>query len=119
MTDQATFDISVTSGIVVLDVRGEIDIRNAKDLRNAMRDAAAKGKSMVVVSLGRAGYFDSHTLEVLVDFSRKMQVNRRGISIVAPAGGAARRLLDVSGISSVIDVYDSTDAALSAAIRPS
>lgn len=112
--DQALFSSAHVGNAVVLSVRGEVDIANADMLRTAMRDSARTGESAVVVSLVDVSYLDSHTLELLVDLSRKLHVHRRSMAIVAPSGGPARRLIDVCGISKVIGVFDTVEQALGA-----
>lgn len=118
MTDQAHFASRTQGGALILDVVGEIDILNAGDLRSAMSDAASHNGGPFVLTLDRAAYFDSQTLEILVDFWKRLNLARRVMVIVAGRATPARRLLDVSAISSVIPTHDSVDEALAALDSP-
>jgi anti-anti-sigma factor len=97
--------------VTVLDVSGEIDILNAADLRAKMQEAAADAGPLIV-SLKNVSYFDSQTLEVLVVFSKRLELSRRTLMLVAPRESSARRLLDVSGISTAIATFADLEAAL-------
>lgn len=120
MTDQAQFISLRLAGVTVLDIRGEVDILNAVELRAAMQDAASSaGTGALVVSLEKVDYFDSQTLEIFVDFSKRLELSRRRMSLVAPQGSPPRRLLDLSGISAAIPTYDSVDEAAAALARAS
>ncbi len=112
MTDQARFSQSRRDGVVILDVGGEIDILNAGELRAALADAAALEECPLVVALSDVGYFDSQTLEILVEYYKRLQLTRRRMALVAASSTAARRLLDVSAISNVIPTHESIDQAV-------
>lgn len=118
MTNPTDFVRMDQDGIPVLEVRGEIDIVNAADLRKAMQDAVAVDSRAFVISLEHSTYFDSQTLEILVDFSKRLLLSRRRMALVAAAGSPTRRLLDISGISAAIPTYDGIADAV-AAIRGS
>ena len=114
MTDQARFTTRTEANAVVMDVVGEVDIVNAADLRSAMADAASQNGGPFVLALDRLSYFDSQTLEILVEFWKRLNLARRMMVIVAGKSTPARRLLDVSAISSVIPTLDDLEAALAA-----
>ena len=111
MTEQASFVTTQRPEASVVEVRGEIDILNAGDLRCALQDAASSGSALLVVSLTDVSYFDSQSLEIIVEFSKRMTLNRRSLLLVASPESSPRRLLDVSGISSVIPVFATIDEA--------
>lgn len=118
MTDQAKFATRKQRDAVIMDVVGEVDILNAADLRSAMAEAASTSGGPFVLALDRLSYFDSHTLEILVDFWKRLSLSRRTMVIVAGKSTPARRLLEVSAISSVIPTLDDVDQALAAVGSP-
>lgn len=118
MTDQARFTTRTQANVVIMDVVGEVDILNAADLRSAMADAASTNGGPFVLALDRLSYFDSQTLEILVEFWKRLSLVRRMMVIVAARPTPARRLLDVSAISSVIPTLDDLDQALAAVSPP-
>jgi anti-anti-sigma factor len=117
MTDQARIQVSVRNGVAIVEVHGEIDILNAPDLRSALQDAARKSSAAVIISLEHTAYFDSQTLEILVDFSKRLALNRRPAALVAPLDTGARRLLDIAGIENAVPLYASVEEAVEATAR--
>ena len=115
MKDQASFSAQTQDGIALLHVMGEIDILNAGDFRDALTSAVAADTGPLVVVLSGVRYFDSQTLEILVDFAKRLTLTRRRMLLVAGSATPARRLLDVSAISSVIPTHDSVEEAVGAA----
>jgi anti-anti-sigma factor len=112
MTDQAVFSSTHKNGVTVLDIRGEVDILNAGELRSAIQTASTRGAGPLVVSLSHVAYFDSQTLEILVEFTKRMALNRRLVVLVAPPDSPPRKLLEVSGIGAVIRLYPNVDEAI-------
>ena len=117
MGEQASFNARRQNDATVFSISGEIDILNAAELRAAMLEATSAGGAFIV-SLTDVAYFDSQTLEALVELSKRLVLSRRRMSLVAPQECKARRLLDVSGISKVIPTFETVDAAL-VALSPS
>lgn len=115
MSEEARFATRREADVVVLDVGGEIDILNAAELRAALASATTDDVGPLVVMLSGATYFDSQTLEILVDFSKRLQLTRRRMLLVAAPATSARRLLDVSAISTAIPTHDSIEDALASA----
>lgn len=115
MTEQARFDFREQDGVAVIDIAGEIDMLNAGELRAALAAATDEDEGPLVVALSRTQYFDSQTLEILVDFSKRLSLTRRRMFLVAALASQARRLLDVSAISTVIPTHESVDEAVAAA----
>lgn len=118
MTDQARFTTRTQANAIIMDVVGEVDILNAAELRSAMADAASQNGGAFVLALDRLSYFDSQTLEILVEFWKRLSLARRMMVIVASKSTPARRLLDVSAISSVITTLDDVSEALVAVGAP-
>jgi len=111
MTDQARFVVRRHGSVVVLEVTGEIDILNANELKSAMYGAAASDGGPFIISLTGVTYFDSQTLEALVGFWKRLDLARRHMCIVAERSSSARRLLDISALSSAIPVVETIEDA--------
>lgn len=118
MTDQASFSLRTHAGALIMDVVGEVDIMNASDFRSAISDAATHNGGPFILALDRVAYFDSQTLEILVDLWKRLNLARRMMVIVAARTTPARRLLDVSAISSVVPTLENVDEALAAVSSP-
>lgn len=118
MTDQASFTMRTQAGALIMDVAGEVDILNSSELRSVMSDAASRDGGPFVLTLDKLVYFDSQTLEILVELWKRLNLARRMMVIVAAPATPARRLLDLSSISSVIPTLDTIDEALATVSSP-
>lgn len=102
-------------GKTVLVVRGEIDASTAPRVELALGAALESGKP-VVVDLGACGFIDSTGIAMLVHADHRLRAAGRedGIALCGLTG-QVRRLLDVSGVTTAVAVFESRDEAVSAA----
>jgi anti-anti-sigma factor len=92
----------------VITVDGEVDIESAPQLAAAVYDAFASGRH-VVIDLSAVAFLDSSGLNVLLDAWRDADRVGLGLSVVAPPGSPARRILDLTELSDTLVVVDSPD----------
>ena len=116
MTDQGTFVTRDVRGFRVVDAHGEFDLSNAGDLRVALEDGY-EGTDVLIVSLTGVSYLDSSALAVLIQASRRADMQRRKLHIVAPRQGPAGRLLRIAAIDQIAPVSESVDDAI-AILKP-
>lgn len=98
------------NGNVVVAIRGDVDIATAAELRNRLTDAV-EGHRAVVVDLGEVGFMDSTGLGVLVALHTRA-VKLGGNLVIARPQKIVRNALRLVQVDTVIDVYESLDAAL-------
>ena len=100
------------NGHVVVVVRGDVDIATSAELRNRLSDAVDTFHK-VVADLGEVGFLDSTGLGVLVALHARA-VALGGTFVIARPQKIVRNALRLVQVDTVIDVYDSLDAALAA-----
>ncbi|GAA3861781.1 anti-sigma factor antagonist [Saccharothrix violaceirubra] len=101
-------------GVVVLAVRGEIDIATAEEVRGPLVDLAgrAPGGGVVVADLAEVGFFSSAGIEALLVAHERLRDSGGALHVVtAPI---VRRALVAVGLDRALDLYDSLDEALPA-----
>jgi anti-anti-sigma factor len=95
----------------VVEVKGELDLstiaRWEKNVQMVGRDASA-----VVLDLSEVGFVDSAGVRSLFRLARDTASRGTRLLIVAPRGGAVRRLLDILAIRSLTPVCESRAEAL-------
>jgi anti-sigma B factor antagonist len=106
--------IDRTDSAVVIRLAGELDLHNAKVVRDALLAAAVRKPQRLVVDLGAVRFVDSTTLGVLIEARTKLE-NRRAFLLAAP-GLETRRALEVSGLDRHFAVHDTVDQALAASV---
>lgn len=102
----ATIDVSGDDRIAVMRISGEIDLSNAAELEVAASDAVANQARGLVVDLSEVAYLDSSGIGLLFNLSRRLSRRRQGLAVVAPNQAPVREILDVTGVSAVLEVQE-------------
>lgn len=97
-------------GELVLHVAGALDAYTAPDLRAELDTVLAAGAppSTLVLDLGGLGFLDSTGLRVLVETHSALAASDRRLRL-RHATATTRRLLDITGLSDVLDVEDNVE----------
>ena len=106
--DPTGFSISISDrdGRAVVVIRGELDLATAPDLEAALTERLDAGQD-VVVDLRELAFLDSTGLRVLVASHIRAEGGDASFLIVRPRPGAPiKRILDIAGVESVLDVVD-------------
>jgi anti-anti-sigma factor len=105
---------SEQDGVIIAAVEGEIDASNAADIGRELTDITNEARGLVV-DLGQVGHLDSTGIALLYELH--IRLGRRGqtLAVVAPAGGAARRVLELTAFDTRAVVTGDVDGALLAA----
>ena len=119
MIDDVRFKRETIDNVVVLEIRGEVDIANAAELQAELEEAAENDGPGVVIDLRFADYFDSRTIAMLADFAVRMKVSRQRVALVAPADGFSGTVLRIAGIPHLIPTLESVGQAIEAVGKPS
>jgi anti-sigma B factor antagonist len=95
----------------VIAVQGEADMATAVKFNESFFDAARAGTRQVVADLSAVQFIDSSMLNAL-DVSHRRMVRDRGRFAVVCAGPRVARVLELTGLGQIIQVFESRDAAL-------
>lgn len=99
-------------GVVVVVVRGEVDIRTAPELRDCLSQVVEGGAQQVVLDLSDVDFLDSTALSVMVGAHKRLSKAGSALLVVA-ATEAVQRVLAVTGLGRVFSVHESRADALS------
>jgi anti-sigma B factor antagonist len=98
---------------VVLTVSGEVDLATAEMLRDALVKAEGESASGMVLDLHQVGFLDSTGIGELVGVHRRLRKSGRPLALVVPQG-PIRKILAITGMDGVLDLYDDEPSALAA-----
>ena len=98
--DPFMIDTSLGREWAVLSVRGELDILTAPDLSNVLAALAHRGRNQIVVDVTAVRFVDARGLAVLAECARSLL--DRGSFVVACPSPSFRRLLEITGLDSVV-----------------
>jgi anti-anti-sigma factor len=99
------------AGSIVLTLTGEIDIETTWILAHALADAAAAHPPAVIVDLAAVSFMDSTGLTTLLVAHRNLTGQGSRIAL-AQVRQPVLRVLDLTGVDTVIPLYASVDQAL-------
>ena len=112
MQDEGTLDISRHEAGTVIALVGEHDLATAPALRVAVQEALDTGH--VVVDLDRASFLDSTVLGVIIGGRDRAQERERSFVVLLGPGAdpPVRRLVELTGMTSLLPVVDEREVAL-------
>lgn len=96
---------------LVVSISGSVDGLTADTLLETLRDHVEAGHTRVVADLGGVEYTSSAGLRALL--ATVKEARRRGGDLrLAEARPNVRKVLDLSGFTSILKLYDDVDAAV-------
>jgi anti-sigma B factor antagonist len=113
-----TLDIDPTpdagvAGAGVVSARGDLDLATVVAFRADLNDQLTAGTSQVVVDLSEVTFIDSTAVGALVTASRALQ-RRGGSLLLVCRTSRVLRVLEITGLDTVLPVHGSVDEALAA-----
>ncbi|MDE0410299.1 MAG: STAS domain-containing protein [Alphaproteobacteria bacterium] len=98
---------------VLLTVDGRLEGRNAPILTERIFAAVGRGSARIVLDCGGMGYVDSSGMRALL-VSAKLCQEKGGRMVLAALLPECRSIIDMGGFTSVIDHFETREAALTA-----
>ena len=116
--DRLLLDYRLDSGVAVVTVTGEVDVSTSSSLRNSLLGVLAdENHHGLVVNLSSGSFVDSTGVGVLVGIWHRACAARGCLALAAPSR-QARRILETTGLTKVLPVYDTEAAAVQACREP-
>ncbi len=109
---EGRFTVGELDGVPIVNVSGDVDLNNAGMLAEHLESAARLDKRAVVVSLSGASFFDSTAIHALLRFERRLATNRQRLLLAVARDRPGRRIIDLTGLSQTIPVFDSVEDAV-------
>lgn len=100
------------NGLPVVSAPAEIDISTAGQLQTVLLEAGSHGHATVVVDMTRTAFCDCSGLNVLVEAHQQAMAEGGELRLVLADGGAAARVLTLTGLDRLIPNFGSLDQAL-------
>jgi anti-anti-sigma factor len=108
---RASVDIAQDAGRVRIAVAGEVDLANAAGVEERIVAAITNKVSYVVVDLGEVDYLDSAGLRIFFALAPRLAGLQIALELVAPLGSPSRRVVEVSGLASLVPLQPPMDRA--------
>ena len=107
----AGVDVTVNDGHVRITVAGEVDLANAATVEVQIVAGITNQVTSVSVDLGDVDYMDSAGMRILFSLASRLAGLQIALEVVAPVGSPARRLVEVSGLASLVALLPPMDRA--------
>jgi anti-anti-sigma factor len=95
-------------GRLVMHLRGEVDLSNVEWVERRIA-VAVRGSTHVVVDLSEVDYIDSQGLRLLRQLAAGFSADDARLQLVAPPGGFARGVLEMTRLDEDFEVLDSLE----------
>lgn len=115
MTTDVNFDVSEVEreGIPVLEVRGEVDVSTAPELREKLLALAEQGSTVAVVDLSEVSFVDSTALGVLVSGVKRLRSSGGDLRLVITQPRISK-VFEITGLTDVFAIFTSAEEAVRA-----
>jgi anti-anti-sigma factor len=113
VSSPAEIAVERRGGSVVAHLSGEIDMTNAKYVREQLLDSMPNDALVLCVDISGCRYLDSAAIEVLFDLSRRLARRRQELRVVMPPTSPLKRVIELTDVATAAPVFESLDAALS------
>jgi anti-sigma B factor antagonist len=97
--------------VAVMTLPGEVDISNAGQIRQNLTAVIARDASLIIADMSATTFCDSAGVTALVRAVRAANASGAGLRIAASAP-AVTRVLAITGVDRLIEVYPSVAAAM-------
>jgi anti-anti-sigma factor len=108
MTELATVEAVSIGEERVVRVAGEIDLSNVSEVLDAIADALPADAIAVVVDLSDTRYLDSSAIAMFFRLAERLDHARQQLHLVVPRDAPIRRVLELTNLTNVIPVRDTT-----------
>ncbi len=103
-------------GFVVAAVAGEVDLSNAAEFQALVEAGVANAHLGLVIDLRRTDYLDSAALTVLFRLLRATRARNQVLRLVLPRDSRIRRVIDLTELPGLVEIYEESEPALKAPI---
>jgi anti-sigma B factor antagonist len=110
----AHLDFESRNGVLVVHVKGEIDLSNADDIRDDVTQRVEPADAAVVLDLAQTTYLDSSGIRLLFDLAQRLQSRRQQLALVVTDQALVRRVIVLTKLDDAVPLYPSLPEALAA-----
>jgi anti-anti-sigma factor len=100
----AQVEAEVDGGSVRIAVAGEVDLANAATVESQIVGEITNQVTEVTLDLGDVAYIDSAGMRILFSLVPRLAGSQIALELVVPLDSPARRVLELSGLASLVPV---------------
>jgi anti-sigma B factor antagonist len=108
---ELTLEVVTRDGVAVATFAGELDSADTESVRAKLLGALASPGHGLVCDLTSLSYIGSAGVHLLHRLGRSLHAEGRRMALVAPTAPTARRVLEITGITEEIPLFETVDQA--------
>lgn len=97
--------------IVIIDISGEIDLYNAPDLKDLIKNHIENQEYNILVNLEKVGYIDSSGIGALISSLSNLK-KYQGTLKVLKVFGAVRKVFELTKLTNFFEIFDDEEKAI-------
>jgi anti-anti-sigma factor len=112
MAEPADLAFEQQGDVVVVDLRGEVELSNTREIDQTLRGAVPNTALGIVIDLSHVTYFDTSALQMLFVLARWLGRRSQRLRLVVPECAFIARELDVAEIETAARVFATVPEAV-------
>jgi anti-sigma B factor antagonist len=108
----------VHGGVAVAAVQGEIDVSNAVEIGDRLREMITNRGRALIVDLSATTYLDSAGINLLFEIGHELRERQQRLLVVVAQPSPVARMLAITGLDAAMPTYATLETALAAAAAP-
>ncbi|MFF5990807.1 STAS domain-containing protein [Prauserella flavalba] len=96
--------LSSDAGAIEIAVTGEVDLSNCEVVQDDIFAAITNHLLTVRLNLAGVTYLDSAGLRILFALAERLRLLQTECQVMAPFGSASRRVIELSGLSNLVEL---------------
>ncbi|MFR9798424.1 STAS domain-containing protein [Streptomyces sp. MS06] len=101
----------VRDDVALVTVAGHLDFDTASEFQQRLLEQLREGRRHLLLELSSVPFMDSSGMNAVLRVHHEAAERSGSVHVMAPAA-AVRRVLDLTGVSTMVPVSDGVDAAL-------
>ncbi|MCW7464956.1 STAS domain-containing protein [Leptospira levettii] len=102
--------------VVIITIEGEVDLYNAKELKDILDDKMRKHQYEIVVNLEKVPFMDSSGIGTLVTAMYKLKKYHGNLKVCSVHGSVAK-VFKMTGMESHLEVFETEEMAVTSMIK--
>lgn len=105
----ARVEVAVDGALVRIAVAGDVDLANAESVEGEIVSAISNQAEAASIDLSEVTYLDSAGLRLLFSLRSRLSTLQIDLELVAPVGSPSRRVIELSGLATLVPVRPPSD----------
>jgi anti-anti-sigma factor len=105
-------DFDQLGDAVLARLSGEVDLANARSVKEKLLDAVPNTASGLVLDLSATHHLDSSGVRLIFELDERLDHRRQKLELVVPEESLLKGVLEITGVHRVVPMFASVEALL-------